>query len=152
MITLPSQRFISNQVFIPLRRVPWNIHTLPSLSKFFLRTSSLHTMSDSEKAGFYSLSAPLPGNKTLDFADLKGKVVLIVNTASACGFTPQYKGASVSCITEDVTYLHLHLPVGLQALYDKHKDKDFTILGFPCNQVCFLSSYLIPQISSSSFI
>ncbi|KAF9061332.1 thioredoxin-like protein [Rhodocollybia butyracea] len=68
----------------------------------------------SEKTGFYSLQAEMPGNKTLDFADLKGKVILIVNTASACGFTPQYKG--------------------LQALYDKYKDNDFTILGFPCNQ------------------
>lgn len=95
MITLPSQRFISNQVFISLRRVPCNLPTLPtlpSLSKSFLRPASLHTMPDSEKTGFYSLSATLPGNKTLDFADLKGKVVLIVNTASACGFTPQYKG------------------------------------------------------------
>jgi len=50
----------------------------------------------------------------LDFADLKGKTVLIVNTASACGFTPQY--------------------TGLQALYEKYKERDFVILGFPCNQ------------------
>ncbi|KZT29765.1 glutathione peroxidase [Neolentinus lepideus HHB14362 ss-1] len=63
---------------------------------------------------FYDLKAELPGGKTLDFADLKGKVVLIVNTASQCGFTPQYKG--------------------LQKLYEKYKDKDFVILGFPCNQ------------------
>jgi glutathione peroxidase-family protein len=50
-------------------------------------------------------------------ADYKGKVVLIVNTASKCGFTPQY--------------------AGLEALYKKLKEKhgdDFTILGFPCNQ------------------
>ncbi|KAF8920386.1 glutathione peroxidase-like protein [Mucidula mucida] len=64
--------------------------------------------------GFYSLKATLPGNKEYDFAQLKGKTVLIVNTASACGFTPQYKG--------------------LQALYDKYKDQGFIILGFPCNQ------------------
>lgn len=44
----------------------------------------------------------------------KGKVLLIVNTATGCGFTPQYKG--------------------LQYLYEKYKDKGFEILDFPCNQ------------------
>ncbi|TFK40172.1 glutathione peroxidase [Crucibulum laeve] len=65
-------------------------------------------------AGFYSLKAELPNGKVYDFNDLKGKTVLIVNVASKCGFTPQYKG--------------------LQALYDKYKDRGFVILGFPCNQ------------------
>lgn len=44
----------------------------------------------------------------------KNQVVLIVNVASKCGFTPQYKG--------------------LEELYEKFKDRDFTVLGFPCNQ------------------
>jgi len=66
------------------------------------------------ESGFYSLKAERPGGKTFDFADLKGKTVLIVNVASKCGFTPQYKG--------------------LQALYDKYKDQGLEILGFPCNQ------------------
>ena len=44
----------------------------------------------------------------------KGDVMLIVNTASECGFTPQFEG--------------------LQKLYDEYKDKGFVILGFPCNQ------------------
>ena len=44
----------------------------------------------------------------------KGKVVVIVNTASKCGFTPQYEG--------------------LEKLYEKYKDKGLVILGFPCNQ------------------
>ena len=47
-------------------------------------------------------------------SDYKGKVLIIVNTASKCGFTPQYKE--------------------LQELYDKYKDKGLEILGFPCNQ------------------
>ncbi|KAI0719306.1 thioredoxin-like protein [Cerioporus squamosus] len=65
-------------------------------------------------SSFYSLKAALPGGKTYDFEQLRGKVVLIVNTASKCGFTPQYKG--------------------LEALYKKYKDRGFVILGFPCNQ------------------
>ena len=48
-----------------------------------------------------------------NFADLKGKKVLIVNTASECGYTPQYKD--------------------LEALYEKYKAKNFVIIGFPCN-------------------
>ncbi|KZP27321.1 glutathione peroxidase [Athelia psychrophila] len=63
---------------------------------------------------FYDLKAPLPNGETLDFSTLKGKVVLIVNTASACGFTPQYGG--------------------LQSIHDKYKEKDVVVLGFPCNQ------------------
>lgn len=50
----------------------------------------------------------------LDLADLKGKVVLIVNTATGCGFTPQYEG--------------------LEKLYKEYHDKGLEILDFPCNQ------------------
>jgi glutathione peroxidase len=53
-------------------------------------------------------------NKPINFADFAGKVILIVNTASKCGFTPQYSG--------------------LQKLHETYKDQGLVIIGFPCNQ------------------
>ena len=50
----------------------------------------------------------------VSMAEYKGKVLLIVNTATGCGFTPQYEG--------------------LEALYKKYKDQGFVVLDFPCNQ------------------
>src|ERR1700751_3775877 len=51
--------------------------------------------------------------KDFDFASLAGKKIMVVNTASECGYTPRYKD--------------------LEALYQKYKDKNFSIIGFPCN-------------------
>lgn len=62
----------------------------------------------------YSFSARSIQGHEIDFSGFKGKTLLIVNTASRCGFTPQYKG--------------------LQELYDKYKDEGLLVLGFPSNQ------------------
>ena len=63
---------------------------------------------------FYQLQATSLQGKAIEMSDYQGKVVLVVNTASKCGFTYQYEG--------------------LQALHEKFKDKGLVILGFPCNQ------------------
>ena len=62
----------------------------------------------------YKFSAKTIDGTETSLSQYKGKVVLIVNTASKCGFTKQYEG--------------------LEKLYEEYKDKDFVILGFPCNQ------------------
>lgn len=67
-----------------------------------------------EKMTIYDYSANTITDEKKSLADYKGNVVLIVNTASECGFTPQYEG--------------------LQNLYEKYHDQGFEILGFPCNQ------------------
>ncbi|KAJ1971690.1 Glutathione peroxidase 2 [Dimargaris verticillata] len=63
---------------------------------------------------FHDLNATTLEGEPYSFAQLKGKVVLVANVASKCGFTPQYKG--------------------LEELYQQFKDKDFVVLAFPCNQ------------------
>ena len=62
----------------------------------------------------YDFEAQTLDGKPAPLGDYRGKVLLIVNTASKCGFTPQYEG--------------------LEALYRKFKDRGLVILGFPCNQ------------------
>jgi len=62
----------------------------------------------------YDFKANSLDGKPVDLTQFRGKVLLIVNTASNCGFTPQYKG--------------------LEAVYEQFKDRGVEVLGFPCNQ------------------
>ena len=63
---------------------------------------------------FYDFEANNIKGKTVSMKEYEGKTVVVVNTASKCGFTPQYEG--------------------LEALYQKYKNQGLVILGFPCNQ------------------
>ena len=63
---------------------------------------------------FYDFEAKNIYGRTVSMKEYEGKVIVVVNTASKCGFTPQYEG--------------------LEKLYQKYKDRGLVILGFPCNQ------------------
>ena len=67
-----------------------------------------------ETANVYAFSAPLLDGTPVRLASFRGHVLLIVNTASKCGFTPQY--------------------AGLESVYREFHDAGLTVLGFPCNQ------------------
>lgn len=64
--------------------------------------------------GIYDLCVKDAKGADVRLSDYRGKVLLVVNTATGCGFTPQY--------------------TGLQQMYDQYRDKGFEILDFPCNQ------------------
>ena len=68
-------------------------------------------------SSFYDFTMKDIQGNDFPLAQLEGKLVLVVNVASKCGFTPQYEG--------------------LEALYEKYKDKGFVILGFPANDFLF---------------
>ena len=68
----------------------------------------------SEATTLADFTARLADGTTVDLAEKRGKVLLVVNTASKCGFTPQYEG--------------------LEALWRKYRERGFEVIAFPCNQ------------------
>lgn len=68
---------------------------------------------NSDPINVYDIKVKTVGGEEISLSDYKGKVLMIVNVASKCGYTPQYEG--------------------LEAIYKKYKDKGFEILAFPCN-------------------
>ena len=82
---------------------------LTGIFSFFILTGGIAMAEDS----FYSLTATRIDGQTKSLSEFKGKVALVVNVASQCGYTPQY--------------------AELQSIYDQFKEKGFVVLGFPSN-------------------
>lgn len=74
----------------------------------------LSDVSQTQERSIYEIELPSLSGKPASLSAYSGQVVLAVNVASRCGFTPQY--------------------AGLQALHDRYASRGFTVLGFPCNQ------------------
>ena len=83
------------------------------ITLFTLTMENLQAQNNTDNQTIYQFTVEDINGKPFALADLKGKKVMIVNTASKCGLTPQYKE--------------------LEALYQQYKDKDFIIIGFPAN-------------------
>jgi len=81
---------------------------------FLLFLLPITILAGDKMQSFYDFNATAINGDMVSMSKYKGKVVLVVNVASKCGFTPQYEG--------------------LEELYETYNDKNFTILGFPCNQ------------------
>ncbi|MDB3905094.1 glutathione peroxidase [Crocinitomicaceae bacterium] len=86
---------------------------LSIIALLFSSSISLDNQIKNKKMSIHEFKVESITGETYDFSNLKGKKVMIVNTASKCGLTPQYEQ--------------------LEALYQKYKNKDFVIVGFPSN-------------------
>ena len=91
-----------------------NTHSLPILAAAIMSIILLVSCNSNSPSPLYGFKAMSNQEEEVSFSAYKGKVLLIVNTASKCGFTPQYDG--------------------LEALYQKYKDKGLVVIGFPCDQ------------------
>ncbi|MAR63070.1 MAG: glutathione peroxidase [Flavobacteriaceae bacterium] len=80
---------------------------------FFMSISCIFSQNNSMEESLYDFTVKDIYGEDFEFSDLKGKKIMIVNTASKCGLTPQYKG--------------------LENLYSKYKNDNFIIIGFPAN-------------------
>ena len=88
-------------------------HFIFIITLFTLTMENLQAQHNADNQTIYQFTVEDINGKPFALADLKGKKVMIVNTASKCGLTPQYKE--------------------LEALYQQYKDRDFIIIGFPAN-------------------
>lgn len=97
---------ISNSIFVIILILLFS-------SRAHSTTEQLNDKGENVKANIYNIVVKDMDGKDVKLSDFKGKVLLIVNVASKCGYTPQYEG--------------------LQKIYEKYKEKGFEILAFPCN-------------------
>ena len=98
------------------KKVTMKIRNL-TLILIMISTLSARSQKEEGDTTIYQFKVQSLDGEEFDFSTLKGKKIMVVNTASKCGLTPQYKQ--------------------LQAIYEKYNDKDFVIVGFPANNFLF---------------